>query len=169
MALESEPFIGLTAAGTAPVLHRIPFSSPIPGQEQAIPKNRAKVGNPTNLFYFFCSFIPKQITLFMNQREAENRISFLREELDKQNYNYYVLNNPQIDDYTFDQMMAELIGLETAFPEFFDATSPSQRVGNDHNQEFKQITHKYQMLSLSNTYSEEEVREFDQRGQEAYR
>ena len=99
----------------------------------------------------------------MNQHEAAGRIAYLREELEKHNHNYYVLNNPEIDDYTFDQMLAELIGLETEYPEFFDASSPTQRVGSDLNQEFKQITHKYQMLSLSNTYSEEEVEEFDQR------
>ena len=99
----------------------------------------------------------------MDKNEAVNRINFLREELDKQNYNYYVLNNPEIDDYTFDQMMGELIGLESTFPEFFDANSPTQRVGSDLNVEFQQYPHKYQMLSLSNTYSEEEVQEFDQR------
>jgi len=99
----------------------------------------------------------------MNQNEAASRIAHLREELEKHNHNYYVLNNPTIDDYTFDQMLAELIGLETEFPEFFDANSPTQRVGSDLNQEFKQVTHKYQMLSLSNTYTEEEILEFDQR------
>jgi len=99
----------------------------------------------------------------MNQREATIRISHLREELEKHNHNYYVMNNPEIDDYTFDQMMAELIGLENEFPEFFDASSPTQRVGSDLNQEFKQVAHKYQMLSLSNTYTEEEVQDFDQR------
>ncbi len=99
----------------------------------------------------------------MNQQEAAIRILHLREELEKHNYNYYVLNNPEIDDYTFDQMLAELIKLETEFPEFLDASSPTQRVGSDLNQEFKQVAHKYQMLSLSNTYTEEEIREFDQR------
>jgi len=99
----------------------------------------------------------------MNQNEAASRIAHLREELEKHNHNYYVLNNPTIDDYTFDQMLAELIGLETEFPAFFDANSPTQRVGSDLNQEFKQVTHKYQMLSLSNTYTEEEIQEFDQR------
>ena len=99
----------------------------------------------------------------MNQNEAASRIAYLREELEKHNHNYYVLNNPTIDDYAFDQMLAELIGLETEFPEFFDANSPTQRVGSDLNQEFKQVTHKYQMLSLSNTYTEEEIQEFDQR------
>jgi len=99
----------------------------------------------------------------MNQNEAASRIAHLREELEKHNHNYYVLNNPTIDDFTFDQMLAELIGLETKFPEFFDANSPTQRVGSDLNQEFKQVAHKYQMLSLSNTYTEEEIQEFDQR------
>jgi DNA ligase (NAD+) len=99
----------------------------------------------------------------MNQSEAAIRIKHLREELEKHNYNYYVLNNPEIDDFSFDQMMHELLGLETAFPEFYDTNSPSQRVGSDISQEFKQVAHKYQMLSLSNTYTEEEIFEFDQR------
>ena len=99
----------------------------------------------------------------MDQQEAANRIAYLVKELDRQNYNYYVLNIQEIDDYTFDQMMAELIGLEKAFPEFSSPASPSQRVGSDLNQDFQQVAHKYQMLSLSNTYSEEEVMEFDQR------
>ena len=99
----------------------------------------------------------------MDQQVAANRISLLREELDRHNYNYYVLNTPEIDDFTFDQMMTELISLENSFPQFFDPSSPSQRVGSDLNQEFQQVAHKYQMLSLSNTYSEEEVKEFDQR------
>jgi DNA ligase (NAD+) len=99
----------------------------------------------------------------MNRNEAASRISYLREELEKHNHNYYVLNKPEIDDYIFDQMMTELIALENEFPEFFDAASPTQRVGSDLNQEFKQGAHKYQMLSLSNTYTEEEVFEFDQR------
>ena len=99
----------------------------------------------------------------MEQQEVANRIEYLRHELERHNYNYYVLNSPEIEDYTFDQMMSELIGLEKAFPQFFHAASPSQRVGSDINQEFQQVAHRYQMLSLSNTYSEEEVREFDQR------
>jgi len=99
----------------------------------------------------------------MSQNEAAKQISFLREELEKHNHNYYVLNNPTIDDFTFDQMLFELIRLETEFPEFFDSNSPSQRIGSDLNQEFKQVAHKYQMLSLSNTYTEEEIEEFDQR------
>ena len=99
----------------------------------------------------------------MDLQQAADRIEFLRKELDRHNYNYYILNTPEIDDFTFDQMMAELIGLEKAFPRFFHPASPSQRIGSDINQEFQQVAHKYQMLSLSNTYSEEEVQEFDQR------
>jgi DNA ligase (NAD+) len=99
----------------------------------------------------------------MNKQEAAVQISHLREELDMHNYNYYVLNQPSVEDSVFDQRMAELIQLEKDFPEFFDAGSPTQRVGSDLNLEFTQVAHKYQMLSLSNTYSEEEVHEFDQR------
>ena len=99
----------------------------------------------------------------MNKQEAAVQISHLREELDMHNYNYYVLNQPSVEDSVFDQKMAELIQLEKDFPEFFDAGSPTQRVGSDLNLEFTQVAHKYQMLSLSNTYSEEEVHEFDQR------
>lgn len=99
----------------------------------------------------------------MTNNEVENRIIYLREELDKHNYNYYALNQPTISDYDFDMMMEELVRLEKEYPEFFDENSPSQRVGSDINVEFKQVAHKYQMLSLSNTYTEEEVRDFDQR------
>ena len=99
----------------------------------------------------------------MDKAVAESRIIYLREILEKHNYNYYVRNQPEIDDFTFDQLMVELIGLEKQFPEFKDFASPSQRVGSDINQEFSQFPHKYPMLSLSNTYSEEEVMDFDQR------
>jgi DNA ligase (NAD+) len=99
----------------------------------------------------------------MTKTEAEERISFLREELDKHNFNYYILNQPTISDYDFDMLMQELIKLEKEYPEFYDENSPSQRVGSDINKEFKQVAHRYAMLSLSNTYTEEEVRVFDQR------
>jgi DNA ligase (NAD+) len=99
----------------------------------------------------------------MTKTEAEERISFLREELDKHNFNYYMLNQPTISDYEFDMLMEELIKLEKEYPEFYDENSPSQRVGSDINKEFKQVAHRYAMLSLSNTYTEEEVLEFDQR------
>ncbi len=113
--------------------------------------------------YFFTIFIPEYIIQFMDQTVAANRIADLTEMLDRHNYNYYILNHSEIDDFTFDQLMAELIAIEKEFPDLVHPASPTQRVGSDHNQEFKQVAHKYQMLSLSNTYSEEEVLEFDQR------
>ena len=99
----------------------------------------------------------------MAKTEVQERIKYLREELDKHNFNYYILNQPTISDYEFDMRMEELIGLEKQYPEFQDENSPSQRVGSDINKEFKQVAHRYSMLSLSNTYTEEEVREFDER------
>jgi DNA ligase (NAD+) len=88
------------------------------------------------------------------------RIKQLREDIDTHNYNYYVLSNPIISDYEFDQMMKELMDLEAAHPEYADPNSPSQRVGSDITKSFKQVSHRYPMLSLSNTYSEGEVADF---------
>jgi len=99
----------------------------------------------------------------MNQLQVEKRITELREQLNIHNHNYYVLSNPIISDYDFDILLKELIDLEKANPDFFDPNSPSQRVGNDSNIEFKQVEHKYPMLSLGNTYSEEEIRDFEGR------
>lgn len=92
-----------------------------------------------------------------------NRIEVLRKELNQHNYNYYVLSTPTISDFEFDQMMAELIALEKQHPEAFDPSSPTQRVGSDISKDFKQVEHKYPMLSLGNTYSKEEVSDFYQR------
>ena len=99
----------------------------------------------------------------MNKEEAGKRILELRKELDQHNYNYYVLSQPVISDFDFDRLMEELIELEKKHPEFEDPNSPSKRVGSDINLEFTQVDHLYPMLSLSNTYSEEEVTDFDQR------
>lgn len=99
----------------------------------------------------------------MDKESVKQRIEFIRHELDEHNYRYYVLNTPVISDYDFDLLMAELIKLEKENPEFLSSTSPSQRVGSDLSNEFEQVRHKYPMLSLSNTYTEEEVRDFDQR------
>lgn len=96
----------------------------------------------------------------MNVKE---RIDWLREELHRHNYNYYVLNNPQITDREFDEMMRELQDLEHENPEFQDENSPSVRVGSDLNKDFTQVSHRYPMLSLSNTYSEAEVADFYER------
>ena len=99
----------------------------------------------------------------MTKQDIQNRINYLRKELNQHNYNYYVKSQPTISDYDYDMLINELIMLEKENPEFFDANSPSQRVGNDINVEFKQIKHKYQMLSLGNTYSKQEIIDFDNR------
>lgn len=88
------------------------------------------------------------------------RIEKLREELNMHNYNYYVLSNPTISDFEFDQKMKELTELEQLHPEYADLTSPTLRVGSDITKSFKQVEHRYPMLSLSNTYSEDEIRDF---------
>jgi DNA ligase (NAD+) len=90
----------------------------------------------------------------------KNRIEELRTELHRHNYNYYVLNAPTISDKEFDDMMHELQDLEEQYPEFADPSSPTMRVGSDLNSEFKQVKHRYPMLSLANTYSEGDVTEF---------
>lgn len=92
--------------------------------------------------------------------EERQHILELRTELHEHNHRYYVENNPQISDYEFDQKMRELQELEARYPDMYDANSPTQRVGSDLNNEFVQVEHKYPMLSLSNTYSEEEVADF---------
>jgi DNA ligase (NAD+) len=99
----------------------------------------------------------------MNREEAKKRIEELRKEINEHNYYYYVQSHPLISDYDFDMLMNELIKLEKEYPEFFDPYSPSQRVGGEITKEFKQVKHKYPMLSLNNTYSEDEVKEFDER------
>lgn len=93
----------------------------------------------------------------------KDRIDSLRKELHQHNYNYYVLANPSISDFDFDSKLAELQKLETEHPEFYDSNSPTLRVGSDISKEFKQVKHKYPMLSLGNTYSETEVRDFYER------
>ena len=85
------------------------------------------------------------------------RIEQLRKELHEHNYRYYVLNQPTIGDQAFDFMMHELQDLEAKHPEMADANSPTQRVGSDLNAEFTQVEHKYPMLSLANTYNEQDV------------
>lgn len=90
----------------------------------------------------------------------KEQIEQLRKDLDQHNYNYYVLNQPTISDYEFDQLMYQLQDLETFYPQYADPNSPTQRVGSDLNQAFKSVPHKYPMLSLANTYNEQEVREF---------
>lgn len=90
----------------------------------------------------------------MNEKE---RILYLREQLHEHNYKYYVLNQPDISDQEFDFLMHELQNLEAKHPEMYDSNSPTQRVGSDLNQNFTQVAHKYPMLSLANTYNEQDV------------
>ena len=92
--------------------------------------------------------------------DEKQRIMQLRRELHEHNYKYYVLNQPTISDQDFDFLMKELQELEARHPELDDPNSPSQRVGSDLNQEFRQVKHKRPMLSLSNTYNEQDVREW---------
>lgn len=99
----------------------------------------------------------------MNSEQAKARIEELRRVIHGHNYKYYVLSQPSISDYDFDILMKELMDLEERFPEWKDPNSPSQRVGDDTNREFSQAEHTYPMLSLGNTYSEEEVKDFDAR------
>ncbi len=93
----------------------------------------------------------------------KDRIEALRRELEKHNYNYYVLSAPTISDFEFDSKLRELQELETQNPEFFDPNSPTQRVGSDIANGFEQVAHVYPMLSLGNTYSEGEVQDFYER------
>lgn len=92
-----------------------------------------------------------------------DRIVELRKLLEHYNYLYYVKNEPEITDQKFDELMHELERLEAEHPEMFDPNSPTQRVGNDTTNEFVQVAHKYGMMSLANTYSEQEIRDFDER------
>ncbi len=91
----------------------------------------------------------------------------LRSELHRHNHNYYVLNAPEITDFEFDRLMRELQELEALHPEYYDPMSPTMRVGSDLSNEFVQVAHKYPMLSLGNTYSFDEVRDFYNRVQKS--
>ena len=89
--------------------------------------------------------------------DERQRILYLRQKLHEHNYKYYVLNQPSISDQEFDLLMHELQDLEARHPEMADPNSPTQRVGSDLNHDFVQVTHKYPMLSLANTYNEQDV------------
>lgn len=96
---------------------------------------------------------------------VKEQIEQLRRVLNEHNYNYYVLNSPTINDKEFDEMLRKLQDLEAAHPEFYDPYSPTQRVGSDITQGFKQVVHERPMLSLGNSYSIEEVEDFLRRAQ----
>ena len=89
--------------------------------------------------------------------DEKQRILQLRQQLHEHNHRYYVLNQPLISDQEFDLLMHELQDLEAHHPELDDPNSPTQRVGSDLNQEFRQVEHRYPMLSLANTYNEQDV------------
>ncbi|MFP4025060.1 MAG: NAD-dependent DNA ligase LigA [Thiohalospira sp.] len=101
----------------------------------------------------------------MSKEKIKERIDKLKQTLHHHNYLYYVLAQPEISDFEYDRLLKELKDLEDQNPEYFDPNSPTQRVGNDSAIVFKQVTHKYPMLSLSNTYSSEEVTDFIKRVQ----
>ncbi len=99
----------------------------------------------------------------MTKSEAQRKIEKLSAEIEKHNYSYYVLSQPEISDYNFDMMLQELIGLEKKYPEFASPDSPTQKVGGQVTKEFRTVKHKYPMMSLGNTYSEAELQDFDER------
>lgn len=102
----------------------------------------------------------------MTPQEAQHKIQELSKELEQHNYNYYALDHPTISDFEFDKLLEELISLEKQFPEFLSQNSPSQRVGGQITKEFKSVKHQYAMLSLSNSYNEEDLLDFDRRVRE---
>jgi len=99
----------------------------------------------------------------MSPTDGKHKIQELSKEIEIHNYNYYALDSPTISDYEFDKLLEELINLETTFPEFLFPNSPSQRVGGQVTKEFKSVKHQYAMLSLSNSYSIDEMNDFDKR------
>src|SRR6187402_983976 len=103
----------------------------------------------------------------MSPAEAKSQIQALTIELKQHSYNYYVLAMPTITDFEFDKKLEALNELEKQFPEFLDPDSPTQRVGGDITKEFVTVKHKWPMLSLGNTYNEQELFDFDQRVRKA--
>lgn len=99
----------------------------------------------------------------MNAQEAKQRIEQLTTELNHHNHLYYVESNPVISDYDFDQLLRELQDLEAQYPDFVSPLSPTKRVGGDITKKFETVVHRFPMLSLSNTYSEEEIIDWEQR------
>lgn len=112
------------------------------------------------------AFCHRHIRIYISMTDIEAKIKQLRDELNRHNYNYYVLNQPTIGDMEFDFKMHELEDLEKAHPEFADPLSPTQRVGSDISQGFKQVLHERPMQSLGNSYSIEEVQDFLRRAKD---
>jgi DNA ligase (NAD+) len=99
----------------------------------------------------------------MKLSEIKSRIEELRRKIEQHNHSYYILNKPVISDFEYDLLINELETLEKKYPEFLTPDSPTRRVGSDITDEFKQFDHKYPMLSLGNTYNEEELMDFNSR------
>ena len=95
--------------------------------------------------------------------DAKSRINILSKALEAHNHAYYLLDSPTISDFEFDKLLEELLILENDNPEFADLNSPTQRVGGTVNKSFETVTHKRAMLSLGNTYSEDDLHDFDKR------
>lgn len=96
-------------------------------------------------------------------KTIQEQIERLKDEINQHNYNYYLLDTPVVSDFDFDQLLNKLIDLEKQFPEYVTADSPTQRVGGEVVKQFETVKHKYPMLSLGNTYSREDLIEFDNR------
>lgn len=103
----------------------------------------------------------------MKLEEIKNRVLEIRKLLDRYNYEYYVLDNPSVEDQEYDRLMNELIDLEKAYPMFDDPNSPSHRVGGKVLDSFEKVTHKRSMLSLANAFNEADLRDFDRKVKEA--
>lgn len=95
--------------------------------------------------------------------DVQEKIQSLRQEISQHNYDYYVQDHPSISDFEFDQKLSELIELEKKYPEFFDANSPTQRVGGSITKNFPTIQHEYRMYSLDNSYSIEDLQDWEKR------
>ena len=128
----------------------------------------AKFPAKLNNFLFLIVTIKNQTSSYkMTSEQAKGRIRELTDKINHYNQQYYQNHISEISDYEFDKLLEELISLETQYPELKKEDSPTQRVGGTITKEFKQITHKYPMLSLGNTYSEEELKDFDDRVRKA--
>jgi DNA ligase (NAD+) len=99
----------------------------------------------------------------MTSSKIKSEIEHLREEIRKHDHNYYILSQPTISDFDYDQLMNQLLALESQYPNLITHDSPSQRVGGEPTKEFLTVTHEIPMLSLANTYSETELIDFDKR------
>jgi DNA ligase (NAD+) len=125
-----------------------------PDKRPSVLFTRQKKRTDTSKFIIFA---------LMSPTEAKQQIDALSAELKQHTYNYYVLAMPTVTDFEFDQKLEQLAALEKQFPEFLDEDSPTQRVGGFVTKEFKTVKHRWPMLSLGNTYNEQELLDFDQR------